>query len=336
MPLPPDGVDDGAPDLSDFDPDAVLERDSRVLLDPHFLGALHRELAETLPADAASVTLLRMGFLHGLQDALRAMGLGEAGAARACVPPLSIHCRIDPAAGTLEVRGQWPDRHEAEARLDAAGPSPRCDLSAGYTSGWLSAMFDADLLAMEERCGADGEASCHFVAREATAWRRDGGVMGTLAEAIPFAEYRNRVGSRAARRVLDELSPSGEPILESIDRDSACVHIWGPIMVIPFGGAEDGLRAIELIGKDPEAISVSVLILHLGNTVIDEAFGALALEQIVQMANAWGAEILFAEPSDLSERVIAELDHPPLLVLKSLEEAVAIGFQIARSQSYWV
>ncbi len=335
MSLPPDGAGDGV-DLSDFDPEAVLERDSRVLLDPHFLGALHRELAETLPPDVASVTLLRMGFLHGLQDALRAMGLGEAGAARSCVPPLSIHCRIDPAAGMLEVRGRWPDRFEAEARLDAAGPSPRCDLSAGYTSGWLSAMFDADLLAVEERCGADGDASCHFVAREATAWRREGGTAGALAEAIPFAEYRNRVGSRAARRVLDELSPAaGEPVLESIDRDSACVHIWGPILVIPFGGADDGLRAIELIGKDPEAISVSVLILHLGNAVIDEAFGALALEQIVQMATAWGAEILFAEPGDLSERVISDLDHPPLLVLKSLEEAVAVGFQIARSQSHW-
>ena len=27
-----------------FDPEAVLERESRILLDPHFLGALHEEL----------------------------------------------------------------------------------------------------------------------------------------------------------------------------------------------------------------------------------------------------------------------------------------------------
>lgn len=337
MTLPPNGAGDGADpaDLSAFDPEAVLERDSRVLLDPHFLGALHRELADTLTPDVASVTLLRMGFLHGLQDALEAMSLGETGRARSSVPPLTIRCQIQPGTGALEMHGHWPDQYEAEARLEASSPSSRCDLSAGYTSGWLSGMFDADLFAVEQLCGSGG-GSCRFVAKEATAWRREGGETGALAATIPYAEYRERVGSRAARRVLNDLDPHEAPTLESIDRESACVHIWGPVMVIPFGGAEDGMRAIELIGSDPEAISVSVLILHLGDTVIDEAFGALALEQIVQMANAWGAETLFAEPSQLSEPIIAELDHPPLLVLKSLEEAVATGFQIARSQRRWM
>ena len=42
MRLPPDGVAD-AP-LHDLDPEAVLDRDSRVLLEPTFLKALHREL----------------------------------------------------------------------------------------------------------------------------------------------------------------------------------------------------------------------------------------------------------------------------------------------------
>jgi hypothetical protein len=70
----------------------------------------------------------------------------------------------------------------------------------------------------------------------------------------------------------------------------------------------------------------------LRDAVIDEAFGALALEQIVGSASAWGAEVVLADPSPVSRRAIDALDHPPLLVAKSLEEAVASAFQIARAQ----
>ncbi len=44
MSHPSDGVED-AP-LHDLDPEAILHRDSRVLLDPQFLAAMHRELLE--------------------------------------------------------------------------------------------------------------------------------------------------------------------------------------------------------------------------------------------------------------------------------------------------
>jgi hypothetical protein len=120
--------------------------------------------------------------------------------------------------------------------------------------------------------------------------------------------------------------------MAGIDRSSACVHIWGPVMVLPFGGAEEGLRTLDLLGQDPEAQRVSVVVVDLGDAIIDPAFGALALELIVRTAEAWGAETLFAEPSALSESVLAELDHPPLLVLKGLEQAIATAFQIASVQ----
>ena len=75
-----------------------------------------------------------------------------------------------------------------------------------------------------------------------------------------------------------------------------------------------------------------MIVVDLGGAIIDEAFGALALEQLVQTAEGWGAEVIFVDPSPLSERVLADLDHPPLLVEKGLEAAVALAFQIARSQ----
>jgi hypothetical protein len=58
----------------------------------------------------------------------------------------------------------------------------------------------------------------------------------------------------------------------------------------------------------------------------------LALELIVRTAESWGAETLFAEPNALSEAVLAELDHPPLLIVKELDQAIATAFQIAAAQ----
>ena len=327
MHTPPEGVEDAV--FCDLDPEAVLDRDSRVLLDPQFLTALHRELLEQSDTPAATASLLRMGFLHGMQDAFRASASGNH---EGWVPPLAMRCRSIPANGALEVRGDWPERREAKARKSSSGAdgAGSCTFSAGYTSGWLSAMLDADLLAVEECCGAAGHESCRFVAREVSLWRPEE-LDGIPADAIPFDAFRALVRARESRRVPEELAPPF-PDDSGIDREAACVHIWGPLMVIPFGGPDDGLRALELIGHDPEAAEVSVVIVHLGHTLIDEAFGALALEQIVQTAEAWGAETLIAEPSPLCERVLAGLSNPPLLVLKDLEEAILIGLQIAGSQ----
>lgn len=332
MPRSPDGVSD-AP-LYDLDPEAVLERDPHVLLEPRFLAALHAELLTRGGPDHARRCLLRMGFLHGMQDAMRAQATNRARDGR--MPALRMRCRGVPAAGAIEVHGEWPERGEASGRLHAVESRGTgcCALSAGYTSGWLSAMFDADLLAVETGCGADGGASCRFVAREASRWSA-ADLRGAPADAIPFDAFRALVRARETRRAALEVARGASAPRRDdleIDRDAACVHIWGPVMVIPFGGADEGLRALELIGFDPEAAEVSVVIVHLAHTVIDEAFGAMALEQIVRSAEAWGAETLFAEPSSLCERVIAELEHPPLLVMKDLEAAVVSAFQIARSQ----
>jgi hypothetical protein len=335
MQTPPDGADSDASDPRDLDPEEVLERDAYVLLDPGYLRGLHARLGESLSRTEATLALMRMGLLHGLQDAMRARNGGsEASAEPCCVPPLTMQYRVQSdGVGSLEVRGHWPDRPEASARLEASGcdASGCCALSAGYTSGWLSGMLDMDLVAAEESCGANGDERCRFVAREAAAWRADGGEVATWLDGLPLDAYRALVRAREARRSLDA-RPANDAAGLGIDRTSACVHIWGPVMVLPFGGAEEGMRTLDLLGRDPEAREVSVVVVDLGDAIIDPAFGAMALELILRTADSWGAETLFAEASPLSESVLAELDHPPLLVFKELDRAIAAAFQIARVQ----
>ena len=336
--MPPSNAARPAAQEIGFDAEAVLARDSRIVLDPNFLIALRGELARELDPEQSATTLLQMGFLHGLQDATRALAATadarSDGHAASLALPLRMPCRSHERPGAIWVEGTWPDQHEACAHLSALGRGAGsvCYLSAGYTSGWLSGAFDADLIAVETSCSASGEHDCQFVAREAAEWssRGDPRAARSLA-ALPFAELRALVRERCSRdpeRALPPAAVNPGPM----DRDPAAVHIWGPVMVLPYAGPNETLEALELLARDPTAAAVSVIVLDLGGAIVDEAFGALALEQLVQTAEGWGAEVIFVDPSPLSDRVLADLDHPPLLVEKGLEAAVALAFQIARSQ----
>ena len=319
-----------------FDPAAVLLKEPGILLDPNFLGALHRELRNELGPDEANLSLLQMGFLHGLQDGIRAlddMFDDRPGEPRCAVaPPLALQLRTDPeATGTAEIamQGMWPEQTEAMALLSALGKpeGPGCFVSAGYTSGWLSGTLDADILALESNCSACGADTCSFTAREESVWRAlgDPEVM-RLLDALPFDSFRAFV--HATRDA--QIDPKRKS--DRLDSDQSVVHIWGPVMVIPFSNGDDALQAVDLIGRDPAAQDVSVVVVDPSGAIIDESFGAMALEQVVDTIESWGAEAIFAAVSPLSEPVVADLERQPLVTHKDLSQAVAVAFQIAAAQ----
>jgi len=317
-----------------FDPNAVLLQEPGWMLEPAFVGALHAEIEQDLGAEAARFALVQIGLLHGFRDALRIVGeaftRGRHEPEDALLAPaLALHFDSSPRSGgsdALELHGGWPRRGEASARISLSGHGrePACFLSSGYTSGWLSGVLDADVLALETTCSAAGADACRFLAREAEAWRAQGDPRASaLLDTLPFAAFRNLVRSDPVQTSLE--SPRFDP-------DAAVVHIWGPVMVIPFSGADEALRAVELIGRDPGAREVSVVVLDLTGAIIDDAFGALALEQIVETAEACGAETLFAGISPLSQDVVADLDRKPLFVHKDVDQAIVSAFQISDAQ----
>lgn len=312
----------------------TLEDEPRFLLDRDFMGSLHMELADRLGAGDARAALLQLGFLHGLRDAARIVlaGFGHSLESRGpgpTAPRLSF--RLDPVQGSaLVLRGAWPERIEADAVVSLLGarPHPACHLSAGYTSGWLSAVFDTDLLAVETSCGCTGAAACSFEAREPEAWRTLAMRQpGAARLELPFRDLREIVG-----RHLEAQPPHLEPSSpEAFEPGSPVVHVWGPVMVIPFSGAEESLRAVELIGRDPGARHVRVVVVDLSGTLIDEGFGAAALEQVLDAIESWGAEPLLTGVSPLSQHVIEDLERSHLVIHKDLPEAIAAGFQIAQA-----
>jgi len=324
--------------LSLIDPEAVLVGEPGLMVDPRFLASLHMEIGRDLDADGAALALFQIGLLHGLRDAHRAVGSepGPVGSASSSslTPPLAIRFRSNPDAsppGSLEIQGTWPERAEASARLSALGcpaSGRACWVSAGYTSGWLSGVFGSDIVALETTCSASGAESCRFLARELDAWSETTAADANHLEVppldgLPFAAFREMVASR-------ELEAGNTPMV--VDPQDAAVHIWGPVMVIPFSGADEALLALELIGRDAGAEGVSVVVVDLTGVVVDAAFGAAALEQIIERVDAWGIDVVLAGVSPLSEAVVHDLSHPPLMIQKDLHEAIAAAFQVADSQ----
>jgi hypothetical protein len=312
-----------------FDPNSILAKEPGVLLDPHFLGAMHAELEAELGSEDAARALMQVGLIQGLHDAWRAVGDGFNGN-EVLQPPLAIRFRTLPDTelpGAIEVVGSWPERSEAGARLSLIGPCDHtaCHLSAGYTSGWLSGTLDANILAIETDCAAAGAASCRFVAREADAWRAGGNLQAlALLDDLPFDAIREFV-----REQTDDLPE--QPHTDTAPASSA-VHIWDSEMVIPFTDSDESLRAVELIGKDPAARNVTVIVIDFDGAIVDEAYGALALEQIIEFASNRGVEVIFAAPSSISEPVVADIDPPPLMIHKDLAPAIAAAFQVAEAQ----
>jgi predicted hydrocarbon binding protein len=312
-----------------FDPNSVLVHEPGVLLDPHFLSALHAELEAELGPEEAATTLTQIGLVQGLHDAWKALAEDPASGA-AFSPPLAIRFQSvahDGPVGSIEFTGGWPEGTEAGACLTRAGATSHvaCHLSAGYTSGWLSGTMDADILAVEQSCVAEGAEECRFIARELESWQQlgDPRAEALLAE-LPFGAIRALVRSH--------VSEPTEMSVQPIDTDVACVHIWDSVMVIPFTSGEEALRAVQLIGQDPATRNVSVVVVDLAHAVIDEAFGALVLEQILAAAEDHCAETIFASVSPLSETIVGGLDRQPLWTHKDLPQAIAAAFRIATAQ----
>jgi hypothetical protein len=333
-----DGARERSLESLGFDPDALWVRDAGLLFDPHFLGALHAELLGELGQPQAEATLLQIGFLQGLREAQRVLDgpLGAKGAetGTARTAPLPIQLRVQPGAapaGGILLEGAWPERGEASARLASVGVAAcsACAVSAGFTAGWLSAMLDTDVLAVETSCAATGAEACRFVVRDIETWQAGGDEAARAGlDALPFAALRELVLERTA----PPPAPPPAPERSGCDPEAAVVHIWGPVMVVPWAGPDEAQAAIELVGRDPGAREVSVIVLDLSRAVLDEGFAAAALESMARTIESRGAELLVAGASAFAEAVLADLETRPIGLHKDLDHAVAAAFQIADAQ----
>jgi len=326
--------------LQELGIDEGLAADPRFLCDARLLAGVHAELGRRPGDGERRGALLRAGFLHGLRDASRGgrVPLGEGSpwmAAPAFAMRLVGAVPTPGAAGRpLAVGGSWPAQLEAEAVVLACGRSarPACLLSAGYTSGWLSALWDADVLAVERTCAARGDVACTFEVRDAAGWTAAADPAARLLlPSLPFGLLRDRVErERREAGVADD-----DDAEAAFDPASPAVHVWGPVMVVPYAGDETAV-AVEAVSRQPAAAGVTVVVIDLQGAIVDDGFGAVALERVVEVIEANGAEPVLAGVSPLSARVVEGLGRGPVVTRKDLRSAIALAFQIAESQRHTV
>ncbi len=327
-----------------FGPDTVLMNDPKLFVDNRFLASLLVELEDELNEQDAVRALFQIGLLHGLRDAARMQRGHEeetfSNAPRVAqttslVMQWTTGTQLD-ADGMMSIEGCWPERHEAVARCSRLGAptSPRCSLSAGYTTGWLCGTLDRSILVREIECAATGAAACRFEAHEAAVWQAgEDVVMKTMVADVPFEAFRKIAASPPIERDLNPPLGAQESDV-GFDRSQAVVHIWGPVMVLPFTTLDEALGTVDMLGRDPGISEIRAVIVDLREHALDEGFGAAALEQILETIESWNAQSLITGVSPASEAAIASLEASHLVLRKDLTEAIATAFQISDAQRY--
>lgn len=332
-----------------FGPDTVLMNDPKLFVDGRFLASLLVELEDELGARDADLALFQIGLLHGLRDAARVCrepgGAAPGGAGRKPAPhpaettAVVMHwtggARTD-VAGAFSLEGVWPERHEAVARCSRLGAArdPACWMSAGYTTGWLSGTLNRPLVAREIECAARGDAACRFEVQETDVWRarREATVEWLLAE-VPFEAFRKVALAPPVDRQRDALGPP-PPAAGQFDRDQPVVHIWGPVMVLPFTTLDEALGTVDMLGRDSGIAEIRSVVVDLRDQPIDEGFGAAALEQILETIESWEAQSLITGVSAAAEAALADLESSHIVIRKDMQTAIATAFQIAEAQRH--
>ena len=327
-----------------FGPDTVLMNDPKLFMDGRFLASLLVELHDELGTRDSALALFQIGLLHGFRDAARMCRTHEGDPLSPFsegpeTTPLLMHWTsgaIVGPTGEFSLEGHWPERHEAVARCSRLGASsvPHCWMSAGYTTGWLCGTLDRALLARETECAATGADACRFEVREIEQWQdSEDGEIHWLLSHVPFDDFRRVAAIAPIERT--PLPPVASRDLDGrFDRSQAVVHIWGPVMVLPFTTLDEALGTVEMLGRDPGISEIRAVVIDLREQPLDEGFGAAALEQVLETIESWSAQGLITGVSPHAEAAIAGLEASHLILRKDLPEAIATAFQIADVQRH--
>jgi hypothetical protein len=217
-------------------------------------------------------------------------------------------------------------------QLSRGGPAqgPACFVSAGYSAGWYTEVWGVELLVRETHCRAHADPICRFEARALDDWSERGDEF--IRELVPYLDVP-ALRERAAEIVERESQEQAEGnMLGGFDPLSPAAHVWGPVVVLPYSGVEDGTGALETILADVGKAQLRVAVIDVTGARMDassatglalllDRVGQLGLEPIVA-----GVEPGFAE----SFRAAGDGLAAPLFA-GALAQAIALGFQLCQA-----
>jgi two-component system, NtrC family, response regulator HydG len=207
-----------------------LDENRMLLLHATALGALRKELIESLGIQRAKGLLLRMGFESGQRDGILArtlIGSGERfdvfqvgpllhafeGLVKATVTSADIDWDEGRFFGTADWQGSW----EAESHIQnfGIGDYAACWTLVGYASGYATHYFNRFIVFKEEQCLCCGDNNCSILGKPAEEWDDQEYVQLFKPDNIDreLRELREEVSS--LRESLSQNRPRGNLVGES-------------------------------------------------------------------------------------------------------------------------
>ncbi|MGB4063783.1 MAG: sigma 54-interacting transcriptional regulator [Azonexus sp.] len=156
-----------------------------VLLHNSSLGAIRRELIETVGIEKARGLITRMGYQSGTRDAemvrrirpdsndFDAFAVGpQMHALEGFVSVETLALDVDIEAGHFYGEFIWHNSAEAEQHIATygVGNAPVCWLQQGYANGYLSSFLGRQMLVREVECKAMGFPTCKIVGKALDQW----------------------------------------------------------------------------------------------------------------------------------------------------------------------
>jgi len=182
------------PDLGDlaglirFDPgsgEIWLDDQRMVIIHNASMGALRRELIETLGIEKARGIITRVGYHSGSKDAemVRRLRAGSNDASAFSLGPQlhsiegyltvdTLVTEVDVESGHFYGEYIWHNSAEAERHIAAFGISntPVCWMQQGYANGYLTSFLGRPMLVREVECKGMGHAACKIVGKALDQW----------------------------------------------------------------------------------------------------------------------------------------------------------------------
>ncbi len=300
---------------------------------PAELARLRRNAFDSVGRPYAAGILYGMGLAQGLLDGQRTarrFGAALGAAPSHAGPGIPLLFPVARVRADRGFSGALDPSIEASVHLRDFGPEtePVCHVSAGYCSGWYSALLGEFLLVREVACVAHGAARCEFEARPAEAWRaaRDPEA-ATLLAYLDFDAMREA----ALRKLANDVDEAEGSMMGAFDPLSPAVHVWGPVMIMPYSGASDSLEAVQTILADLGPAALRVVVLDLTGARVDalERTGLLRLLEVLEAHKL--ESILVGLPTvDVRDLLPARAALTLPLRAADISEGISLAFQLAR------
>ncbi len=227
--------------LPSFPPDADLRRmldfssaDGRIwlagqrmlLIHTASMGALRRELIQTIGRDQTRRVFMRTGYASGQRDAALARKLRGTESVyemfavgpqlhmlEGAVQVTTEQFDVDIAAGRFHGLFRWDHSWEVETMVRDFGPqqAPVCWMLLGYASGYTSAFMGQPILYKEHTCSGCGDAHCRIEGRPLSGWPDGDSIAQDYAAEsllVRMEDLQSQVDSlRSTLQPADELGP---------------------------------------------------------------------------------------------------------------------------------